>query len=251
MSLYKADALVLRVRDFGEADRILTLLRREEGKTQAVAKGARRPRNRLAGASQVFTHASLLLFHGRALDTLSQAEILDSFGNLREDLTKLAYASYLAELTDELIRDNDPHPGVFVLLLASQHLLAVGAPPEPVAHSYELRLLNELGYRPVLEACVNCGGPLTGGRVRFSPNAGGVLCTNCLGEDQSGATLSRGAVETMRHLLTADLSRVHLLRLETGMAREIAEAIKHYLIYRLDRRLKSLEFLELIRDTAG
>ncbi|MHB9144156.1 MAG: DNA repair protein RecO [Symbiobacteriia bacterium] len=248
MALYKAEALVLRVRDFGEADKILTLLRREGGKAQAVAKGARRPRNRLAGVSQVFTHCHLMLFHGRSLDNLSQSEILNSFGALREDLTKMAYASYMAELTDEMVRDHDPHPGVFLLLLTSQHLLAAGAPPEPVLHAFELRLLGELGYRPSLDACVNCGGPLAGAQVRFSPNAGGALCGNCLGADESGTMVSRGAVETMRHLLTSDLARVHLLRLDPAMAGEIATALGRYLAYRLDKRLKTLDFLELMRD---
>ena len=248
MSLYKPEALVLRVRDFSEADKILTLLCRDEGKVQAVARGARRPRNRLAGVSQPFTHCRLLLFRGRSLDTVSQAEALESFGHLREDLTQMAYASYMAELTDELVRDRDPHAGVFLLLLTSQHLLAAGVPPEPVVHAFELRLLGELGYRPSLEACVNCGGPLSGGRVRFSPNAGGVLCSNCLGEDESGTVISRGAVEAMRHLLTGDLTRVHLLRLEPEMAREISEALRFYLAYRLERKLKSLDFLDLMRD---
>ncbi|MGE5590950.1 MAG: DNA repair protein RecO [Bacillota bacterium] len=248
MSLYKPEALVLRVRDFGEADKILTLLCREEGKVQAVAKGARRPRNRLAGVSQPFTHCRLLLFRGRSLDTVSQAELIDSFGGLQADLVPMAYASYMAELADELIRDTDPHPGAFLLLLASQHLLAAGASPEPVVHSFELRLLGELGYRPSLEACVHCGGPLSGLRVRFSPNAGGALCTNCLGEDESGTVISRGTVEAMRHLLTADLTRVHLLHTEPDMAREMTEALRFYIAYRLDRRLKSLDFLDLVRD---
>lgn len=248
MSLYKAEALVLRVRDFGEADKVLTLLRSEDGKAQAVAKGARRPRNRLAGVSQMFTQARLLLFHGRSLDTLSQAEIIESFGALREDLTKMAYGSYIAELTDEMIRDHDPHPGVFLLLLSIQHLLAAGASPEPVVHAFELRLLAELGYRPSLEHCVNCGGPLAGSRIRFSPNAGGALCGNCLGEDESGAMVSRGALETMRHLLTAELTRVHLLRLDAQTTAEVTEALRQYVAYRLDKKLKSLDFLDLMRD---
>ena len=91
---------MLRVRDFGEADRILTILSDTDGKFAAVARGARRPRSRLVGVTQQFSRGNMLLFRGRSLDTLNTFELLSSYANLSLDVEKMAYASYVAELVD-------------------------------------------------------------------------------------------------------------------------------------------------------
>jgi len=105
---YKVDGIVLRARDFGEADRIITILDRNLGKLEAVAKGARRTRSRLGGSCQPFSHNHFLLWHGRTLDGVIQCEVVHSFSSLREDLMRLAAASYMAELVDEVVRDHPP-----------------------------------------------------------------------------------------------------------------------------------------------
>ncbi|MCL6580917.1 MAG: DNA repair protein RecO [Firmicutes bacterium] len=215
MSGYKAEGIVLRARDFGEADRVVTILDRDQGKLEAVAKGARRAQSRLRGPCQPFTRGSFLLWHGRTLDGISQAETLEPFTALREDLVRLAAASYMAELTDDLVRERDPAPEIHDLLLESFRWLEAGpATPAEVSlilRAFELRLLTFGGFAPVLEACAVCGRPVedwsgTGRRpagtgrvgpgpvgaavakpedpgavtlVAFSPAAGGVLCPAC------------------------------------------------------------------------
>lgn len=246
LSLYKAEAIVLRVRDFGEADKALTFLTREEGKVQAVAKGARRPRNRLAGVTQIFTHCSLLLFRGKNLDTLSQAEINDSFRRLREDLDKLAYATYFCELMDEMVKERDKNDDHFVLLLAALHLLNERPELATVRRWFELRLLSVLGYRPHLGTCVSCGAEIEGTTLRFSPGQGGLLCPQCLvGEDEI-ILISRGTLETVKRLMQMDPRRSGVLKFGPDTEAEMDRMLKAYISYRMEKRLKSLEFLEMV-----
>lgn len=248
MALYNADALVIRVRDFDEADKIVTLLTREEGKVQAVARGARRPRNRFAASSQLFTQVKAQLFHGRSLDTLSQVEIVESFRRLREDLEKMAYATYACELADELIKEKDRSETPFLLLLAVLHLFHEGENPEAVLRAYELKLLAMLGFRPNLEDCVSCGGALPDGPfVRFAPGAGGTLCGRCAAGGDAVMRISRGALETMKRLTDADIRKVHVLRLGADVQAELARALDGYITFRVEKRLRSKEFLDTVR----
>ena len=108
MALYRTEAVVLRTRNLGEADKILTLFSDKRGKIRAVARGSRRPRNHLMGVSQPFTYGSFLIFKGKNLDSVSQGSIIDAQVYLREDLLKMAHASYI-ELVDRLTEEYDPN----------------------------------------------------------------------------------------------------------------------------------------------
>lgn len=249
MALYNAEAIVVRVRDFNEADKIVVLLTREEGKVQAVARGARRPRSRYAAATQLFTHLRGQLFHGRSLDTLSQVEIQESFRHLREDLVRMAYATYVCELMDEMVREKQRHESPYLLLLTTLHLLnAMELDPEPIRRAYELKLLSILGFRPSLTECVACGGdPGTGPQVRFAPALGGVLCPTCPSEGEVVHRLSRGTVETMKRLLDGDIRRAHVIRISGELGAELDRALTDYIAIRTERPLKSKEFLDSLR----
>ena len=115
MGLYHCEGIVLRTRLFGEADRIVTLLTKEKGKIEAVARGVRRPRNRLVGVTQQFSYLRGLIFTGKDLDQLSQAELIKSFAPLRDDLLKMAYATWWAELLDTFLPVAEVNTEIFLL----------------------------------------------------------------------------------------------------------------------------------------
>lgn len=250
MALYNAEGIIIRVRNFDEADKIAVLLTPEEGKIQMVAKGARRPRNRFAAATQLFTQVKAQLFTGRNMDTLSQVEIQASFRHLREDLVRMAYATYGCELMDALLPDRQKHDAPYLLMLTVLHLWnepEIG--PEPVLRSFELKLLSMLGFRPSLHACASCGTEeiQMGGAVRFAPSLGGVLCPNCSAEGEGAIRISRGALESMKHLLDGDIRRAHVIRLSGDLADEIDRVLSAYILLRTEKRLKSKEFLDTLR----
>ena len=115
--LYRTQAVILKRMDLGEADRIVTLFSRDEGKVRAVAKGVRRTTSRSAGHLEPFTLSDVLLAVGRDLDVVSQADTLDAFREIREDLDLTTHAYYLAEVVDLLTEDRSENRAVFDILV--------------------------------------------------------------------------------------------------------------------------------------
>lgn len=244
MALYKAEALVLRTRPLGEADKIVTLLTQREGKVSAVARGARRVRSRLLGGTQLFMHGRFLLFRGKSLDTLSQAEVATPFRSLREDLTAMAQASYTAELVDLLVEEREPVEDLFALVLATWHWLAAGTNAALALRAFELRAMAALGYQPVLAACSVCGGPLAG-RTGFSAAAGGAVCARCEPEARP-RPISPVGLALLRHLAEAPFDNLVKLEASSQVLAEITQTLRLYVDYRLERAPRSLSFLETL-----
>jgi len=251
MKLYRVHGLVLRSKAFMEADRLVTLFSREKGKIQAVARGARRPRNRFSGTTGVFTFGLFHLYGGKNLENLSLVEVLEPFGDLREDLDKIAYASYLAELVDKVLDDRQVQPDVFTLLLQAFYVLDAGMDPRHTARAFEIRLLMLLGLQPELSQCVQCGQSLerTVQRVTVSPRQGGVLCPNCHRPGDGGIQVSRGSLEMLKRLAHTNLSRLSMLRCNEEMEYDLERVLFALLSNYIDSPLPSRTFLETLAMT--
>jgi len=252
LALYTADGIVLRTRNLGEADRIITLYTREQGKVECVARGSRRARSRLVGATQLFTHGRYVVYSGRSLDTLNTADIIESFSDLREDLIKLAYASYVAELLDTSVELGEPSEDIFALVLDSFGALAVGTEPQVISRWFELRLMTLLGYAPTVDRCVSCARELTaiGEELFMSAREGGALCRQCLGRDSTAIRVRRSTVEWVKRLLATEGARLSVVRFSTEDDRLLEALGRAYVDYRVPRPLKSLGFLASIKDLA-
>ncbi|ADU52245.1 DNA repair protein RecO [Thermaerobacter marianensis DSM 12885] len=164
MPLYTVEGIVLRTREYGERDRLVTLVDREGTRRTVLAKGVRRPRSSLAAGVQPYTYSRFLLWKGRSLDGVSQVQVLDALTGLRGSLEALAAAAYVAELAEAFTQEGAPSPGVFPVVLQGLRGLAA-APGDGVAHALwlrhaELRLLDLAGLGPQLDACQDCGRPL-------------------------------------------------------------------------------------------
>ena len=276
MANYKVNGIVLKARNFGEADRILTILDRDLGKLEGVAKGARRTQSTLRGPCQPFSHNLFFLWRGRTLDGISQVEVAESFAGLRDNLLRLAAASYVAELADDVARERDPCPEIFDLVLDSFRWLEAADPTAAnvnhILRAFDLRLLGLAGFAPVLDACAACGNPLDtwGGpaAVAFSAAAGGIICPACRassteteGEDARGlpdglggaagpavSLVAAGTLAAMRHLAGATPEQARVLRLTPRAAKEMEQVLRAHILYHLDRQLKSLDFLDSVLD---
>ena len=177
--LYRTPAVVLKRMDLGEADRILTFYSRDHGKVRAVAKGIRRGTSRSAGHLEPFAVADVLFAVGRDLDVVSQADTLEAFRQLREDLVLTTHAYYLVELVDLLTEEHEENRAVFDLLVDGFRQLGAAADHRQVLISFHLHLMEALGYRPELRECVGCHAKIAPERNRFSPQQGGALCSPC------------------------------------------------------------------------
>lgn len=247
LTLYRTEGIILRVRPFGEADRILTILTRTEGVIEAVARGARRPRSRLVGATLPFTQIQAMIFRGKSLDNLSQAEIVNTFSAIREDLLRTAYGTYWCELAYEFMGQRDPNEEVYLFFLASLLMLDSTDDPGLLSIYFELRFLAQLGYRPALDCCCGCGKSMAeGGSGSFLTSSGGLLCNSCTQSNASGEVLSAAAVGFMRMLLVWDLRKLNVLKLPDTARLEVKNGIRRFAAEQSGKPLKSLDFLRSI-----
>lgn len=253
--VYATEAIILRRTDFGEADRILTLFTPAYGKVSAIAKGARRTTSRKAGHIELFTRTRLLLATGRDLHVLTQAESTETFEHMRADLWHATGAWYLGELLDRFLEAADPHPRLYAQAIATLRRLDGGAREGTEARSwlalryFELRLLDELGYRPGLHYCTSCDTPLRPEENGWSAELGGAICPECLRHAQR--RISLGTLKLMRLLQTTEWDVLPSLRLSPEIRAEVEACVQGLIRHHLDRDLKSWAFLQRVSAESG
>jgi len=239
---YRVSSLVIRQRNLGEADRIVTLYTRERGKLSAIAKGARRAHSKLAGGIQLFCHAQMQLAAGRSLEVVTQVQPVDVFYHLRSDMRRYAHASYAAELLDALVEDEAPDSFLFDLLVAAFRGLDDGGDPPTLIHGFELKLLARLGYGPELTNCVICSAEIGAAKAGFSVAQGGVMCGRCADSD-GAAPLALAALRAMREMVELRLEELAERRLASSVGGELERILRPFVDYQLARPLRSAEFL--------
>jgi len=257
--VYRTEGIVLRRSDFGEADRLLTVFTPGRGKLRLVAKGARKPSSRKSGHVELFCHSQFMVAVGRELDIVTQAETVEPYRGLREDLLPTTYAYYIAELADAFTGERDENRPLYDLLVDAFGWLSEAAEEEGgpgdtlplLARYYELHLLSLVGYQPQLFVCVGCREQLEPQVNYISPAEGGVLCPRC-GYDRVGTReLSLNALKVLRFLQTREWETCRLLRLTPASLAEVEQVMYDYITYYLERRLKSIDFLHRLRRQMG
>jgi DNA repair protein RecO (recombination protein O) len=229
----------------------LTVSTPGRGKLRLVAKGVRKPTSRKSGHVELFTQVSLLVAVGRNLDIVTQAEALDYHRPLREDLLRTTYAYYVAELLDAFAAERDENPQQYVLIRDALGWLCEASSLPLVARFYELHLLSLSGYQPQLHLCVQCRKVIEPVDNYFHPGMGGVLCPRC-GRNHGGArAIHLNALKVLRFLQTRDWDTCRGLRLSGGVEREVEDHLHAYITYHLERRLKSVDFLNTLRRQMG
>jgi DNA repair protein RecO (recombination protein O) len=248
---YRSEAIVLRRSDFGEADRMLTLFSRRYGKIRALAKGARKPQSRKTGHIELFMRTDFMFARGRNIDLITQAELVEAYPRLRQDLVRTTYASYIVELLDRFTVDGDADYRKYNLLAEALGWFAESSNLLVAARVYELQLLSLAGYQPQLFRCVKCGQPITEQDQFFSAELGGILCPDCRQEDARAMPVSAAAVKVLRHLQSHPWESVRRLQLRRDLHTELEGVMHHYLRYVLERDLKSVSFLHRLRHEAA
>jgi DNA repair protein RecO (recombination protein O) len=236
VSLYRDRAVVVRTHKLGEADRIVVLLTAEHGKVRAIAKGIRKTKSRFGGRLEPLTHVSLLLYQGRELDIVSQAETIDPTRPLMDDLDRLTQGLALLEAVDRLTPDREPVPDLYRMLVGALRTLAA-RPSELVVPAFFWKVLASEGLRPELDRCVRCGtdGPL----VAFDLDEGGTLCRTC----RQGVPLSPGALTLLRQIMGGELNAA-LAADRSPAQHEVAVLATRAMEHHLERGLRAVALLE-------
>lgn len=182
MATFSLTAVNVGSHALGEADRIVVMFSREKGLHRAVAKGARKPGTKMAGKSEPLNINRLLLSKGKSLDIITQCESVETFFGLRQDLERLSYALYFAELTQTFGQDlSEDSERYFDRLSMAIGLMSEGIKdPAVQCLEFELALLDLIGLSPELSFCVSCRQPVTDHNLTaFNYEHGGLVCQDC------------------------------------------------------------------------
>ena len=249
---YTTEAIVLSRFDFGEADRILTLITPGSGKLKAIAKGIRRPTSRLGGSLEPFAELQVALARGRTFEVVTQVSVGHAWLNLRDSLESAATAWYLAELADRSLEERHAAEPIYILLRHAYGLLDAGMAPGRVARWYEMHLADELGMRPEVDRCAECDRMLdAAGRFRWDPQLGGVLCDRCPGPGHDRAGLSLDGLKLLKAYQRLDIEAIAALRVPDAAVREVETTMREFIRHALEREARSLAFLDEIRSPDG
>ena len=246
--VYKTQAIVLRQRKLGEADKIVTFYSSHGGRFDAVAKGVRRTKSHLAGHLEPLTLGSYLLAEGRDLDIVTQAETVEAYAGLRGDLERLSRGLYCAELVDRLTPERSEGNPIFRLLQETLGHLSTSSSYDLAVRRFELRLVDQLGYRPALAACAACFMPLQPRTNYWSVSGGGAICPDCADESLRLAPLSLNALKMLRLLERGSFEDAARIRISGELALELQTCLRDYVTYVLERDVRSARFVETLRS---
>ena len=237
--LYRDTGVVLRTYKLRESDRIVVFHTAENGKVRAVAKGVRKTKSKFGARLEPMSHVSLLLYRGRELDIVSQAEAVEPLSPMLSSLDRASQGLAVIEAVDQLSLEREPNPQLYRMLVGVLRTIASTPSPLNVAAFYWKLLANE-GVRPELDRCVRCGEDESVTQlVAFDLNEGGVLCRSC----RSGQTISPGALAILREILGGQLVRA-LGREESPVTHEVSSMATRALEFHIERRLKAVAMFE-------
>ena len=240
------DALVLNQRPYGEDDRLLYLLTADRGVIRAYAGGAKRIKSRMSTATEPFCYSHFVLFHSRERYSVNTAEVNRIFFGIRQDIQKLALASYFAQLCMEFASEGEESGDYLRLLLNSLHLLDKQLrQPALVKPVFELRCLALAGYQPDLVGCSQCG-CYEAPAFFLDCNSGQLICQECLAQQAAKPpgllAVAPGILAAMRHILYSDLAKAFSFSLSQSGYAALNEVTQRYVIHKLEKNLTTLDF---------
>jgi DNA repair protein RecO (recombination protein O) len=247
----QTEAIIIKKIKLGEADRILTLYTPAYGRIEAVAKGVRRPKSKMAGHLELLTYSQIRLAHGRNLDTIIGSQTIDSFMSLKNDLWLTSYGLYASELVNQFSVEHLANEPLFQLLLGTLRQLSQANNHDLILRYFELHLLELVGYRPQLRECVSCRVQLEPVVNAFCSSSGGILCPNCKSEHPSSFSITVDALKVLRLFQISGFDAASRLKVSPELSQELKTALASYIRYLLEREVKSASWLDSLREQLG
>ena len=184
--IIKTKAVVIKKLDYGDTSKIATFYTEDYGKMSAIIKGARSPKSKMGSVVDILNTVQIVYYkkESREVQLISQAELIDHYSKIKEDLDKLKYASAVAELLLNLTLEDEAHPKLYKGTIRILELMNnSNEPAEFYFAKYILFFLKEIGYEIQLDKCSNCEKKIeTGMPYSFSFNSG-ILCSDCKHEE--------------------------------------------------------------------
>jgi DNA repair protein RecO (recombination protein O) len=244
----RVEAIVLHHTNWGEADRLLSIFTKSHGKLRVIAKSVRKMQSRKAGHLEPFSHSTLMLARAHDLWIVTDADTIDAFTPLREDLQLMTRASYAIELLDRFTFEEGQNWQLYQLVVDTLRHLCEAADCYVPLRYYEMRLLDLVGFRPMLFECAKCRKEIIAEDQFFSAEQGGVLCPTCGSRSENSRLISMDAFRFMRHFQRSDYKTALKASPPQKVRDEVEGLMNHYLTFLLERKLNTPEFLKQIQS---
>ncbi|MGM0409494.1 MAG: DNA repair protein RecO [Bacillota bacterium] len=253
MATFETEGIVLKHFDLGEADKIITFYTKDNGKVRAVAKGARKAKSRISGLVLPFSYNQITIYKGRSLAKINHIENKYSFSELREDLLKMAYSSYIAEVSVKTGQEDHQNKHLFSLILKTFYDIKNTKNDDVekldlINIKFKAKLLKILGFKPELLKCVKCNKKISSSSENlFSIKDGGLICTDCLRKNDDPFKISGESLVVLRFLLGENKKLPKNIKISPKAFQVINRLIDQFIIYHLDINIKSEKFLHMIK----
>lgn len=247
MQSFSTEGFILKRKNFGEADKLITLFTKNHGKVISVARGVRKITSRRAGSLELLNHVKVSLHQTKGLPILTEAQIQNTFPDLKEDLNKISIAFLVLELTDRLFEEGQENRNVFDLIsdtISRIDKAQTLAEAKKFQISFQIKLLTEMGYLPQLYNCTQCENKLMEKKLYLSPNCGGLVDYSCSRNILFLKQVSPEEVKVLRFLNKENFSFVDRLKIDQSLLETTAELLNYYTVYFLERNLNSLDFAD-------
>ncbi|MDP5273102.1 DNA repair protein RecO [Chengkuizengella axinellae] len=243
--LYKVDGIVIRTIDYGEGNKIIVIYTKEMGKVSVMARGAKKLKSRLSSVTQLFTYAQYTYYKTGKMGTLNDVETLKSFHELNLDIFKSTYASYLVELVDRMLEEQEGSAYIFEQLVASLEFIQDDKDPQIITHIFELKMLELAGYYPVLTECISCGSDLNNSTF-ISASLGGTLCNKCSSKEQYVKKINARALKLLQVFQQMDIRRLGKINISDPIKNEIKMIMREFMDAHVNINFKSRYVLDQI-----
>lgn len=234
----KIEGIVISEQAYGETSKIINILTPDRGIVGVMAKGARKLKSDLANISGKLNYGYFNLYYKQdKLSTLISADIINSFKNVRKDINKISYASFLLELSSQVVKQNQ-NKHVFEYLIAGLKKIDEGFDESVITNILELKYLDLLGVMPILDCCSGCG--KTSNILTLSNIKGGYVCNSC---HTSEKIVSDKTIKLVRMFYYVDIDKISKLEISDTCKNEINDFLDNYYSQYTGLYLKSKSFL--------
>ncbi len=236
--------IILKAMDYRETSKICIFFTRDFGKIKGVLKAIRRDPKKYGSSAEKFSLNDIVFYwHANAdIHLIGQCDLVDYFFAVRQEYKRLLAANYMTELVNKLMPVEEPNKEVFQLILQYMESLKTINDINKLVHIFQVKILYLSGFRPHLDSCVHCKRQVKQ-KAWFSIQRGGLLCDSCGASDTTASRISNGAVASILHIERSRWPYALRLGLSASVKRELKYVLNNFLVYHLERPIKSARFL--------
>jgi len=247
---HKTTGIIIKVRNYGEANKHLTVYTRGFGKIHAVAKGASKIKSRFGSTIELFTETKLFLYkqQNRDLYLLTQTDIETHFNNISKNVRKYTYASAVTDFINTFVPFGEKSRSLYELYFNTLKEIDTKAHEDRIFSMFMVKFLTQTGFKIALNLCSACGTGLTRNkRMAVSPKHGGAVCEEC-SNGISTVEVYNNTLKLMDLMQRKNFDALANLKIEENTNMEIEKIVEHFLEYNFELKLKSLKVMESIRN---